>query len=154
MLEYLNVNQDILTRILQNHDFVLPHRMECVAIKEGITYINDSKATNVGATINALEQFENIILLVGGSDKGEDMHMLAGFLDNVKQVVAYGTNKLDFSFIPGIIMTNTLSEAVSIASKLAVKGDTVLLSPASASLDQFKDFQDRGDKFKKLVDKI
>ena len=51
-------------------------------------------------------------------------------------------------------MTNTLSEAVSIASKLAVEGDTVLLSPASASLDQFKDFQDRGDKFKKLVDKI
>lgn len=154
VLEYLNVNQDILTRILQNQDFVLPHRMEYVAIKDGITYINDSKATNVGATINALEQFENIILLVGGSDKGEDMHMLTGFLDNVKQVVAYGTNKLDFSFILGIIMTNTLSEAVSIASKLAVEGDTVLLSPASASLDQFKDFQDRGDKFKKLVDKI
>lgn len=154
VLEFLDIDQQILTSILVNHQFILPHRMEYVDCINGITFINDSKATNVGATINALEQFKNVILLVGGSSKDEDMHPLGGFLDNVKQVIAYGANKLDFGFIPGIIMVNTLNEAVNIAYKLSSPDDVVLLSPASASLDQFSDYKQRGDKFKILVEKI
>lgn len=140
--------------MLENKEFILEHRNEYVDNIDGVTYINDSKATNVGATINALEQYENVYLIVGGSNKDEDMHPLGGFLDNVKQVVAYGENKLDFEFIPGIIIVNTLKEAIKVCHKLASVGDIVLLSPASASLDQFKNYQHRGDKFKQIVKEL
>lgn len=154
VLEYLNIDQKVLTTMLENKEFILEHRNEYVDNIDGVTYINDSKATNVGATINALEQYENVYLIVGGSNKDEDMHPLGGFLDNVKQVVAYGENKLDFEFIPGIIIVNTLKEAIKVCHKLASVGDIVLLSPASASLDQFKNYQHRGDKFKQIVKEL
>lgn len=154
IMEFLVIDQQILDDILKNKEFILQHRMEYVDCINNVTFINDSKATNVGATINALEQMKDVILLVGGSSKDEDMHPLGSFLDDVKQVIAFGSNKMDFKFIPGIIIVNQLSEAVEAAYELACSGDTILLSPASASLDQFKNYQDRGNKFKKMVSKI
>jgi UDP-N-acetylmuramoylalanine--D-glutamate ligase len=129
----------------------MPHRVEFIMKKNGISYYNDSKATNVEATKMALTSLENIILLVGGYDKGEDLTLIEKYLKNVKQVIAYGANKEKFEFIHGIKLCVSLEEALKKAIACSLEGDCILLSPASASYDQFKNYEERGNLFKKLV---
>ena len=154
LLKVLGIDEIYLKEVLANNELNLPHRMEYVDKILGVNYINDSKATNMSATINCLNQFNNIILLVGGYDKKEKMDEIKKYYNKIKQVIAFGENKYSFDFIPGIIYTTNMQEAFLIAQKIAKNNDNVILSPASASLDQFPNYIERGNKFKKLVRKL
>ena len=134
----------------------LPHRFQFVAEHQGVRYINDSKATNVGATVAALEGFaENasVVLIAGGDAKGADLAVLQDALvGRVKVIVALGQDGeaiLQVGRSAGIAgeMVESLDAAVDRAAALAESGDTVLLSPACASLDMFTNFQERGTLF-------
>ncbi len=135
----------------------LEHRLEIVRELHGITFINDSKGTNVGAVVKSLESFDApIVLIAGGRDKDGDFTGLRPFIrDKVKALVLIGEagdkikNALDGS--TEIFMENSLGEAVVKARELAAPGDVVLLSPACASFDMFRDFEHRGRQFKELV---
>ncbi len=132
------------------------HRLEHVATIGGVSYYNDSKATNVDATIKALESFPaNIHLILGGKDKGSDYSVLTPLLkQRVKQVYTVGAaaEKIE-SQISGVplISAKTLDKALRAASEIAVSGDVVLLAPACASFDQFDSYEHRGRVFKQLV---
>ncbi len=138
----------------------LPHRFQFVAEHQGVRYINDSKATNVGATVAALEGFaENasVVLIAGGDAKGADLSVLQDALvGRVKVIVALGQDGeavLQVGRSAGIAgeMVESLDAAVDRAAALAESGDTVLLSPACASLDMFTNFQERGTLFANRV---
>ncbi len=136
----------------------LAHRMEPVVTIKGVEYINDSKATNVNSTWYALESMEKpTILILGGVDKGNNYDALQNLVkDKVKAIICLGadTEKLHEAFkniMPTIINTLNMIDAVQIAYKYAAKGDIVLLSPACASFDLFKNYEDRGDQFKRAV---
>jgi UDP-N-acetylmuramoylalanine--D-glutamate ligase len=133
------------------------HRLEYVATIAGVDYYNDSKATNVDATIKALESFpSNIHLILGGKDKGSDYSVLNGLLrERVKRVYTIGAaaEKIE-SHIAGateVVRAGTLDAAVRRASSSAVAGDIVLLAPACASFDQFDNYEHRGRVFKEVV---
>lgn len=133
------------------------HRLEFVAEIEGVRFYNDSKATNVDATIKALESFEkNIILILGGKDKGSDYTVMESLLrPRVKQVLLIGaaTEKIERQ-LAGIVpmrRCETLQNAVEAAPGLSQRGDVVLLAPACASFDQFDHYEHRGRVFKELV---
>ena len=133
------------------------HRLEYVATVRGVEYYNDSKATNVDATIKALESFPaNIHLILGGKDKGSDYTVLNELLrKRVKSVYTIGAaaEKIE-SHIRGatkIIPAGTMDSAVRSAAAAAQEGDVVLLAPACASFDQFKNYEHRGRVFKELV---
>ena len=136
----------------------LDHRMQRVAKVRGVSWINDSKATNIGACIAALAGYEKkVILIAGGDAKGADMNELAPtIVEKTKSVVVIGKdgplieNALIDKNIP-VYVASTIVDAVQIAANIAEEGDTVLLSPACASIDQFKNYQDRGNKFTKAV---
>ncbi len=137
------------------------HRLEHVAKIQGIDFINDSKATNVNSTWYALESMTNpVVWIVGGVDKGNDYSMLKNLVrEKVKAIVCLGkdNSKIHEAFEDDVdIIVNTLSasEATQVAYHLAKKGDTVLLSPACASFDLFKNYQDRGDQFKAAVKEL
>jgi UDP-N-acetylmuramoylalanine--D-glutamate ligase len=134
------------------------HRLESVATINGISYINDSKATNVDSVFYALGSFAApIVLIMGGVDKGNDYTQIEALASQqVKALVCMGldNDKLVSFFegkIPTIRSTNSLAEAVAQASHLASPGDVVLLSPACASFDLFKNYEDRGRQFKQAV---
>jgi UDP-N-acetylmuramoylalanine--D-glutamate ligase len=132
------------------------HRLEHVATVRGVLYYNDSKATNVDATIKALESFSaNIHLILGGKDKGSDYSVLNPLLkERVKQVYTIGAAAAKIeSQIAGVPVSSsrTLESAVQAAAKNAVSGDVVLLAPACASFDQFDSYEHRGRVFKQLV---
>jgi UDP-N-acetylmuramoylalanine--D-glutamate ligase len=135
----------------------LDHRMQRVAEIGGVTWVNDSKATNIGACIAALQGYKNkIILIAGGDAKGADMNELTATVkEKAKSVVLIGKDaKLIEAALNGCVpvyAAETMAQAVQIAARLASAGDSVLLSPACASLDQYKNYKDRGDKFKKAV---
>lgn len=136
----------------------IPHRLEFVACIAGINYINDSKATNVNAVWYALESMApQIVLIMGGVDKGNDYEMLKDLVrDKVRAVVCIGkdNSRIHDSLEEDaqiVVNSSSMRDAVEIASHLAKKGDTVLLSPACASFDWFKNFEDRGDQFKEAV---
>jgi UDP-N-acetylmuramoylalanine--D-glutamate ligase len=136
----------------------IPHRLEHVACIGGVNYINDSKATNVNSVWYALESFSTpIVLLLGGVDKGNDYTMLADLVkDKVHAIVCLGkdTAAIHKAFeqdVEIIVNSTSMQDAVILSSHLAKKGDTVLLSPACASFDWFKNYEDRGDKFKAAV---
>ena len=135
----------------------IEHRLEFTAEKDGVKYINDSKATTVESTACALQSFkEPLVLIAGGKDKGSDFTKLNGLIENhVKAVVLIGTAaeniEAAWQGIKPLHKTDTLKDAVDTAERLAEKGDAVLLSPACASFDMFKDFEDRGRQFKELV---
>jgi UDP-N-acetylmuramoylalanine--D-glutamate ligase len=139
------------------HDFkAVEHRLEFVASIRGIDYYNDSKATNVDATIKALESFPaNIHLILGGKDKGSDYTVLNDLLrKRVKRVYTIGAAaaKIESQIQgPEVVQAETLENAVRKASTLAESGDVVLLAPACASFDQFKSYEHRGRVFKDLV---
>jgi UDP-N-acetylmuramoylalanine--D-glutamate ligase len=138
----------------------LEHRLEFVREVDGVSYINDSKGTNVGAVIKSLESFiEPVILIAGGRDKAGDFSVLMPFIKGrVKTLVLIGEAREKIKKSLGDMaetkFAGDLKEAVEISKKYASKGDVVLLSPACASFDMFKDFEDRGRQFKKIVMEI
>ena len=136
----------------------LEHRMEKVATVKGIDFINDSKATNVNSAWFALESMDKpVTLILGGVDKGNDYDLIKEMVaEKVKAIVCLGIDneKIHEAFegiVSTIIDTTSASEAVKAAYEVSEKGDVVLLSPACASFDLFKNYEDRGDQFKKAV---
>ncbi len=136
----------------------LEHRMETVMTIRGIEFINDSKATNVNSTWYALESMEKpTILILGGVDKGNDYELLMEMVkEKVKAIVCLGTDNRKLHEIFGntvelMVNTTTAAEAVQAAYHFANSGDVVLLSPACASFDLFKNYEDRGQQFKQAV---
>jgi UDP-N-acetylmuramoylalanine--D-glutamate ligase len=139
----------------------IEHRLEHVAKISGVAYINDSKATNVNSTWYALESVSSpIVLIMGGVDKGNDYEMLKELVQSkVKAIVCLGKNnkRIHEAFeddVEIIVNTSSANEAVQVAYHLAKKGDTVLLSPACASFDLFKSYEDRGNQFKMAVKEL
>ena len=133
----------------------VPHRLELIGERDGVRYVNDSKATNVAAARRALAAYagEPVHLILGGSLKGEDFAPLAAAIGpNVRSVHLIGeaTEQLAGLILDGY-RDETLEHAVAHAVELAQPGDVVLLSPACASYDQFSDFEQRGEAFRRLV---
>ncbi|MSS75717.1 MAG: UDP-N-acetylmuramoyl-L-alanine--D-glutamate ligase [Methyloglobulus sp.] len=135
----------------------LPHRMQRVTEIAEVTWVNDSKATNIGACIAALQGYEHkVILIAGGDAKGADMRdLIPTIKEKTKAVVLMGKDaELIEQAINGCVPVHncsTMQQAVVVAASIATGGDTVLLSPACASLDQYKNYQDRGDQFAQAV---
>lgn len=136
----------------------LEHRMEHVATVRGVEFINDSKATNVNSTWYALESMEKpTILILGGVDKGNDYTLIEDLVkEKVKAIICMGIDNIKIheafeSVVPSMVDVQSAAEAVQAAFQLAAKGDVVLLSPACASFDLFKNYEDRGDQFKQAV---
>jgi len=136
----------------------LPHRLENVLTIQGVNYINDSKATNVNAAFYALDSMKSqTVWIVGGVDKGNDYSELLPLVrEKVKAIICLGVDnkkiiEIFSSIIDLIVETESMVEAVKISRKIAEKKDTVLLSPACASFDLFKDYKDRGNQFKNAV---
>ncbi|HEX7691660.1 MAG TPA: UDP-N-acetylmuramoyl-L-alanine--D-glutamate ligase [Sediminibacterium sp.] len=139
----------------------LEHRMEFVAMVRGVEFINDSKATNVNSTWFALESMTKpTVLILGGTDKGNDYALIADLVkDKVKAIVCMGIDnkKIISAFkdiVPTIVETDSAKKAVNASFKLSEKGDVVLLSPACASFDLFKNYEDRGTQFKDAVKEL
>ena len=139
----------------------LEHRMEFVATVRGVDFINDSKATNVNSTWYALESMQKkTVLILGGVDKGNDYALIAELVkEKVKAIVCMGTDNkkiIDFfkDLVPTIIETDSAKKAVNASFKLAEKGELVLMSPACASFDLFKNYEDRGRQFKESVKEL
>jgi len=133
----------------------LPHRMERIGQRDGIAFVNDSKATNPTATAPALAAFPSIRWILGGQPKADDLDKCAPHFGHVRSAYTIGEAAELFERLlkPHMPVKNCgkLADAVREASADAAAGDTVLLSPASASFDQFRDFEDRGEQFRKLV---
>ncbi len=135
----------------------LEHRLEFVATVRGIDFINDSKATNVNSVWFALESMKTpVVLILGGQDKGNDYNEILGLVqEKVKAIVCMGLDNAPihaaFEDVVELVDTKSAEEAVKAAYTLADKGDTVLLSPACASFDLFKNYEDRGRQFKDAV---
>lgn len=139
----------------------LEHRMEHVATVRGVEFINDSKATNVNSTWYALESMtKQTVLILGGVDKGNDYSLIDELVkEKVKAIICLGTDnrKIHEAFgntVSTIVNTSTAEEAVHAAFHFADKGDVVLLSPACASFDLFKNYEDRGNQFKHAVKEL
>jgi UDP-N-acetylmuramoylalanine--D-glutamate ligase len=153
----LNIRKDIIRESLADFQGV-EHRLEPVITVCGIDFINDSKATNVNSTWYAIECMgNNIIWIVGGIDKGNDYSELFPVVKKkVKAIVCLGKDnkKIVEAFkdiVSTIVETSSMEEAVRSSYYLAKKGETVLLSPACASFDLFKNYEDRGRQFKQAV---
>jgi len=139
----------------------LEHRMEYVSTVRGVEFINDSKATNVNSTWFALESMNKpTVLVLGGTDKGNDYSLIADLVkEKVKAIVCMGLDnkKIIEAFkdiVPVIVETDSAKKAVNASFKLAAKDDVVLLSPACASFDLFKNYEDRGRQFKDAVKEL
>ncbi len=156
----LDIRKEKIRDAVQNFQS-LEHRMEHVATVRGVEFINDSKATNVNSTWYALESMTKpTVLILGGVDKGNDYSLIADLVkEKVKAIICLGTDnrKIHESFgntVATIINTSTAAEAVHAAFHFSEKGDAVLLSPACASFDLFKNYEDRGNQFKKAVKEL
>jgi len=139
----------------------ISHRLEFVASVHGISFINDSKATNINATWYALEYVDKpTVWIVGGVDKGNDYETLKHLVkEKVKAIVCLGLDNTNIhkafeDVIDVIVDTESAREAVEVSYRLGEKGDIVLLSPACASFDLFKDYKDRGNQFKQAVNEL
>ena len=134
----------------------LPHRMERIRERGGVLFVNDSKATNPTATAPALAAFEKIRWICGGQAKTDDLDECAPQFGHVRKAYTIGEASELFARLLSphmdVAECETLDRAVGEAAAEAEAGDTVLLSPACASFDQFRDFEDRGDQFRKLVE--
>jgi UDP-N-acetylmuramoylalanine--D-glutamate ligase len=132
----------------------VPHRLELVAERGGVRYVNDSKATNVAAALRGLAAYadEPVHLILGGSSKDEDFGPLAAAIGpNVRSVHLIGAEAKRLAAAIDGHDDQTLDRAVAHAAELAETGDVVLLSPACASFDQFENFEDRGEAFRRLA---
>lgn len=140
----------------------VPHRLQEIGVVNGVTYVNDSKATNVDAALKALTAYRRgVHLILGGRTKGCDFDELAvaASAPGVSEVILIGEAANDiaasFDLVGGdVVVTDDLEQAVLIASEHAQPGDTVLLSPACASFDQYDNYEQRGDHFMKLVEDL
>ena len=153
----VDIRKDKIREALQTFES-LEHRMEPAGVVKGVSFINDSKATNVNSTWYALESMNNsVILILGGVDKGNDYSLLKELVrEKVKAIVCMGAEnrKIHEAFgdiVSLMVNTENASEAVQAAFHFANKGDVVLLSPACASFDLFKNYEDRGNQFKQAV---
>jgi len=159
VVKELGIDNSVLVNVLKNFGGVA-HRMEYVKTINDIEFYNDSKATNIISTQTALASFiKPTILLLGGLDRGHSFAELKDYLSNVKLIVAYGEVKMRinaFAMECGIPckVVNTLEEATEVAYISSSEGCVILLSPACASWDQFKDFEVRGNMFKEYINKL
>ena len=154
-----NVSYETIMKVLSKFSGV-EHRIEFVKEVNGREFYNDSKATNVMSTITALKAFKNdVILLLGGLDRGHSFDELVPYLKNTKYIVCYGETKYRIEEFAkknniNVIVVDDIKEATREAYKISKKGDTILLSPACASWDQFNSFEERGDLFKETISKL
>jgi UDP-N-acetylmuramoylalanine--D-glutamate ligase len=153
----LDISKDKIREAVQSFQS-LEHRMEHVATVRGVEFINDSKGTNVNSTWYALETMTKpTILILGGVDKGNDYSLIADLVkEKVKAIICLGTDNAKIHEALGdmtdiIHDTKSAEEAVQAAFHFSTKGDVVLLSPACASFDLFKNYEDKGSQFKKAV---
>ena len=156
----LNIKKDEIRRALSNFEGV-EHRLEYITTINGVRWINDSKATNVNSCWYALESMPasvpSVVLILGGKDKGNDYSEILPLVkQKVKAIVCMGKDNaklLDFftPHVETIADTHSLEDAVEACSKIASKGDTVLLSPCCASFDLFTSYENRGALFKQAV---
>jgi len=156
----MGIRDDVIRKSISNFQGA-PHRLESVLKIHHVNYINDSKATNVNATYYALESMTNpTVWIVGGQDKGNDYSALMPLVrEKVKAIVCLGLDntKIKEAFgrvVEPFVETFAMSEAVKVAYKIADRGDTVLLSPACASFDLFKNYEDRGEQFKEAIKQL
>jgi UDP-N-acetylmuramoylalanine--D-glutamate ligase len=152
----VGLNSDAMCNALREFKG-LDHRMQKVAKVKGVTWVNDSKATNIGACVAALKGYQNkVVLIAGGDAKGADMNeLIPAIKDKAKCVVLMGKDAAEIKrvingCVPSYIV-ETIQDAVHIAAKMAVEGESVLLSPACASLDQYASYKERGEKFTAAV---
>jgi UDP-N-acetylmuramoylalanine--D-glutamate ligase len=157
----VGIGDDAIARALRTFPGV-PHRLELVAERDGIRWVNDSKATNTAAARHALTAFEAPLhLILGGSLKGESFDELAAAVAAASVVTAYLVGEaakplassLGSTGVP-FLLASTLERAVAAAATAAHPGDVVQLSPACASYDQFRDFEHRGEEFRRLVENL
>jgi UDP-N-acetylmuramoylalanine--D-glutamate ligase len=153
----LELRNELVRESMQDFEGI-EHRLEFVAKVNGITFINDSKATNINSTWFALESMDRpTVWIVGGQDKGNDYESIKDLVkEKVKAIVCLGLENQKIidayhDIIPNIIETNTAQDAVKAAYRLAKKDEAVLLSPACASFDIFENYEDRGRQFKYAV---
>jgi len=153
------ISSSSISRSIRNFKAV-EHRLEPVAEINGVHFFNDSKATNVDATIKALEAFESgVILILGGRDKGGDFKVLSHLLQQrAKSVILLGeaSDKIRMQLAGTVPMTqaHSMDDAVRLAFQQAAPGDTVLLAPACASFDMFQNYEHRGREFKAAVGRL
>ena len=158
----MGVKNEIIAKALKEFKGV-KHRVEFIAEKNGVKFYNDSKATNTASTISAIKSVNSpIILILGGSEKGEDYIELFKRIktSSVKEIILTGASRFNMLDSAGkvglsnITVTSSFENAVKIAGLLSKKGDAVLLSPACASYDNFSGFEERGDAFVKVVGEL
>ncbi|WIH81805.1 UDP-N-acetylmuramoyl-L-alanine--D-glutamate ligase [Brachyspira pilosicoli] len=152
-----NIPIEYIDKAVNNFQSI-EHRLEFVKEIDGVRYINDSKATSMSAVMSALKSFDkNIILIMGGRNKGIDFKPLKSIIEErVKKLILTGEASEDLSSMIDVsnkIIIKDFTEAFDYAKKIAVKGDTVLLSPGCASFDSFKNYEERGKYFKSLVNR-
>ncbi len=154
LLDATGQSFEVLEKALRTYPG-LPHRMERIREKDGVTFVNDSKATNPTATAPALAAFPAIRWICGGQAKTDNLDECAPQFGHVRKAYTIGeASELFASLLSphmAVAECGTLERAVLAAAGEAETGDTVLLSPACASFDQFRDFEDRGDRFRELV---
>lgn len=154
-----DVSYETIMKVLSKFSGV-EHRIEFVKEVNGREFYNDSKATNVMSTITALKAFDNdVILLLGGLDRGHSFEDLVPYLNHTKYIVCFGETKYrieKFARENGIdvFVVNDIFEATKKAYEISKKGDTILLSPACASWDQFNSFEERGDAYKETINNL
>lgn len=153
----VGIRKETIRRSVQNFQGA-EHRLEKVLKIHHVQYINDSKATNVNATYYALDSMKTpTVWIVGGVDKGNDyMELMPLVREKVKAIICLGEDNTKIVDAFGnvaelMVETYAMEEAVKVAYKIAERGDTVLLSPACASFDLFKNYEDRGNQFKKAI---
>jgi UDP-N-acetylmuramoylalanine--D-glutamate ligase len=138
----------------------LPHRLQLVRQKDGVSFVDDSKGTNVGAVVKSLASIAGpVILLAGGVDKGGSYEPLRALVrERVKRLILFGEARETIRSTLGeeteTLLVGNLEEAVARAAESARTGDTVLLSPACSSFDMFRDYAERGDRFRALVEAL
>ena len=158
LAETVDISRSAMTEVAKRFQG-LAHRCEKISEIQGVTYINDSKATNVGATQAAIDGLKDelgeLILIAGGDAKGADLSLLEKSLSYVRDLIVFGKDAPKFAALRmDVHQVETMHQAVEQASKLAGSGDIVLLSPACASLDMYKNFAERGNDFRQEVEKL
>ena len=155
----VGVDNDSIVSVLKTFTGVR-HRLEFIDRVKGVDYYNDTEATNTKCTQIALSAFDkNVVLILGGLERGQDFHDLDDFISPVKEIVGIGECRdrvKEYGDTVGIKTTiyEHLNEAMDYINSVVVDGDTVLLSPASASWDQYKQCEDRGDEFRDIVKEL
>jgi UDP-N-acetylmuramoylalanine--D-glutamate ligase len=153
----LDIADDVIAAAMRSFPG-LAHRMQQVGVVNGVPFINDSKATNADAAEKALASFDNIHWIAGGISKAGGIEPLAPYFSKIRKAYLIGAAAESFAkTLSGkvdYVMADTLERAVQVAAQDAKKGAVVLLSPACASFDHYKNFEVRGDAFVELVSKL